>query len=259
MGTIQKFENFEFGSLRTVVEDGAPWFVGKDVADALGYAKSRNAISDHVDEEDRKSVKIQTPGGPQTVIAINESGVYCLIFSSKLQSAKRFKRWVTSEVLPALRKTGGYQIPKFQKFQMTKRKFGEVNYSANLADEFLESNIALTLSQDVGLGTQELYQTYLEWCRELGAEPVDNRFFGKIIAKKFWTVTHSRRRRDGRYEYFYRGMLWKTSPDLDGEISAVEQLLEELTNRMSVALNRWTLLKQKKNANQQIEEMKQIR
>lgn len=110
---IKIFENPEFGEVRTEIIDGEPWFVGKDVAEALGYAKARNAISQHVLTEDKKEALIQgTPGGTQTMIIINESGLYALIFGSKLESAKRFKRWVTSEVLPTLRKTGEYKIQK---------------------------------------------------------------------------------------------------------------------------------------------------
>lgn len=106
---LQIFENQEFGSIRAVTIDGEPWFVGKDVAEALGYEKARNAVSSHVDEEDKKGALIQGgPGGAQTMTIINESGMYALIFGSKLESAKQFKHWVTSEVLPAIRKTGAY-------------------------------------------------------------------------------------------------------------------------------------------------------
>ena len=112
MEGIEIFSNQEFGEIRTVVIDGEPWFVGKDVALALGYEKPRNAIATHVDVEDKKGAPIQgSPGGTQEMIVINESGMYALIFGSKLESAKRFKHWVTSEVLPAIRKTGRYIAP----------------------------------------------------------------------------------------------------------------------------------------------------
>ena len=85
-------------------EQGEPWFVGKDVAEALGYTAPRNAIANHVDDEDKKDALIQCPlGGTQKMVIINESGLYSLILSSKLPQAKEFKRWVTSEVLPAIR------------------------------------------------------------------------------------------------------------------------------------------------------------
>ena len=92
--------------------DGEPWFVGKDIAEALGYSNPRKALADHVDEEDKGVTKCDTLGGPQEMAIINESGVYALVFGSKLPGAKRFKHWVTSEVLPTIRKTGGYQMPK---------------------------------------------------------------------------------------------------------------------------------------------------
>ena len=106
------FTNEEFGEVRTMVIEGEPWFVGRDVAESLGYAKARNAIATHVDSEDKKDAPIQgTLGGVQKMTIINESGLYSLIFGSKLESATRFKRWVTKEVLPSIRKTGGYKVP----------------------------------------------------------------------------------------------------------------------------------------------------
>jgi len=109
MNEIQTFNNPEFGQMRTLTIQNEPWFVGKDVAQVLGYAKTQNAIGTHVDSEDKKVAPIQgTPGGTQEMTIINESGLYSLILSSKLPGAKKFKRWVTSEVLPAIRKNGGY-------------------------------------------------------------------------------------------------------------------------------------------------------
>lgn len=109
MNELKIFENAEFGSIRTTVIDNEPWFVGKDVAEALGYSNTRDALNKHVDGEDKNTVANRdgTQGNPNITV-INESGVYSLVFGSKLEGAKRFKRWVTSEVLPAIRKTGGY-------------------------------------------------------------------------------------------------------------------------------------------------------
>lgn len=107
MNELQIF-NFETNEIRTITKDGEPWFVGKDVAEALGYSNSRDAITRHVDAEDKGVVKRDTLGGTQNITIVNESGLYALIFGSKLDSAKRFKRWVTSEVLPQIRKTGSY-------------------------------------------------------------------------------------------------------------------------------------------------------
>lgn len=108
MNEIMIFNNPEFGSVRTVCIDGEPWLVGKDVAEILGYKETAKAIRTHVDDEDKGVSILDTPGGKQQYIAINESGFYSLVLSSKLPTAKKFKRWVTSEVLPTIRKTGGY-------------------------------------------------------------------------------------------------------------------------------------------------------
>lgn len=106
---IKLFENEEFGKVRTITIDGGAWFVGADVAIALGYSNPRDALAKHVDAEDRGVAKCDTLGGTQNLSIINESGIYSLIMSSKLPSAKRFKRWVTHEILPALRKGAGLE------------------------------------------------------------------------------------------------------------------------------------------------------
>lgn len=109
MQELQIFKNEEFGEVRTVTIDNEPWFVGKDVAAALGYERATKAIQDHVNEEDKDEIPIQDSiGRMQKTPIINESGLYALIFGSKLESAKRFKHWVTSEILPSIRKHGGY-------------------------------------------------------------------------------------------------------------------------------------------------------
>lgn len=112
MNELQVFKNQEFGSVRTLVINSEPWFVGRDVAEVLGYKKPENAIANHVDDDDKTTTLIQGIGSnyKSKTMIINESGLYSLVLSSKLPSAKKFKRWVTSEVLPALRKTGQYQV-----------------------------------------------------------------------------------------------------------------------------------------------------
>lgn len=110
MSKLEIFKNNEFGEIRTVEINNEPWFVGKDVAEVLGYSNPRKAIGDHIDDEDKGVTKCDTLGGSQDLIIINESGLYSLILSSKLPTAKAFKRWVTSEVLPAIRKHGLYAI-----------------------------------------------------------------------------------------------------------------------------------------------------
>lgn len=110
---IQIFENQEFGKVRTIVIDDEPWFVGKDVADILGYQNGSRDINRHVDEDDRQNYQNGTFESPRGMTVINESGLYSLILSSKLPTAKKFKHWVTSEVLPSIRKTGSYNLPDF--------------------------------------------------------------------------------------------------------------------------------------------------
>jgi len=110
MNELQIFSNSEFGQLRSIKINGEVHFVGKDVANILGYKDTADALKTHVEEEDKGVGKIPTPGGIQDMIIINESGLYALIFSSKLPKAKEFKHWVTSEVLPSIRKTGSYSV-----------------------------------------------------------------------------------------------------------------------------------------------------
>ena len=111
MGSLQIFSNEEFGEIRTITKDNETYFVGKDVAKALGFTNPRDAIATHVFDEDKGVDTIDTLGGKQSMTVINESGVYALVFGSRLESAKRFKHWVTSEVLPSIRKTGSYSKP----------------------------------------------------------------------------------------------------------------------------------------------------
>lgn len=111
MTDLQIFKNPEFGAIRTIEKDGEPWFVGKDVAAALGYEKPTDAVRKHVDVEDRGISKMETPSGAQETTIINESGLYSLVLSSKLPTAKKFKRWITSEVIPSIRKHGAYMTP----------------------------------------------------------------------------------------------------------------------------------------------------
>lgn len=111
MTDLQIFKNPEFGEIRTIEKNGEPWFVGKDVAAALGYEKPTDAVRKHVDVEDRGISKMETPSGAQETTIINESGLYSLVLSSKLPTAKKFKRWITSEVIPSIRKHGAYMTP----------------------------------------------------------------------------------------------------------------------------------------------------
>lgn len=108
MNNLQIFNSPEFGQVRIVQQNGEPWFIGKDVAEILGYSNTKDAIAKHVDDEDKLGSQIATSGQNRNMTIINESGLYSLILSSKMPKAKEFKRWVTSEVIPAIRKHGGY-------------------------------------------------------------------------------------------------------------------------------------------------------
>lgn len=163
MNELQTF-NFEELPIRTMNVDGEPYFIGKDVAEVLGYKDVSSAVSKHVDDEDKTTLLIQQDGSnyKSRTTLINESGLYSLIFSSKLESAKRFKRWVTSEVLPTLRKTGTYQVPDnpmdalklmFQAQEETKEEINSVK--ADVID--LKENQKLD-SGEYGLVTRTVNQ-----------------------------------------------------------------------------------------------------
>lgn len=189
MNELQIFENAEFGKVRTVVIDGEPWLVGKDVAEILGYAKPLNALASHVDTDDSlKRGLIDSLGRKQDTIIINESGFYSLVMGSKLPTAKRFKRWVTSEVLPSIRKHGAYmtddaikkalQEPDFiiklateLKDEREKRKSAEIDAAqkeqiinelkpkADYTDRILQSKSLVTITQiakDYGMSGQAM-------------------------------------------------------------------------------------------------------
>ena len=137
---VKVFETAELGSVRVVVIDDEPWFVGKDVAECLGYNNTRDALYKHVDDEDKGVAKCdvpQTKGKSSYAVdatIINESGLYSLIMSSKLPSAKAFKRWVTSEVLPAIRKTGSYNMPNFANPVEAARAWADAQEAKQLAE-----------------------------------------------------------------------------------------------------------------------------
>lgn len=152
MNNLQIFSNEEFGAVRTMVIDNEIWFVGKDVADALGYAEPRSAVSKKVDDTDRGVAEMETPSGKQIMTIINESGLYALIFGSRLESAKRFKHWVTSEVLPAIRKTGHYEMenysPEMQAILMHDKKLVKMDERVTT----LENTMTIDYAQQQALG-----------------------------------------------------------------------------------------------------------
>lgn len=151
MNELQIFSNPEFGQIRTVEIEGEPWLVGKDVAEALGYTNPRKALADHVDEDDKGVTKCYTPGGEQEMTIINESGLYSLVLSSKLPGAKRFRRWVTSEVLPTLRRQGTYtmQPPKsaMELLRLQSKAMFELDERVNALEDKLENQMTIDHGQ----------------------------------------------------------------------------------------------------------------
>ena len=141
MNKIQIFRSPEFGQVRTLVRNGEPWLVGKDVAEALGYSNTRDALSKHVDSEDKSDVAIHDGSQNRNMTAINESGLYSLIMGSKLPNAKKFKHWVTSDVLPSLRKTGTYSMKSKDDVKL-------MNARSRMANTYLRLAKVDTLSKE---------------------------------------------------------------------------------------------------------------
>ena len=164
MNELMIFQNPEFGEIRTVEVDSEPWLVGKDVALALGYKNPQEAVRTHVDNEDKGVSEILTPGGKQTVPIINESGLYSLVLSSKIPGAKKFRRWVTSEVLPSIRKTGHYTakpMTDYQQMMAETRRNARVQ-SARILTQLARQYQGTTYEQVLNAhATKELTGEYL--------------------------------------------------------------------------------------------------
>lgn len=180
MNEITIFEHPDFGSVRSVDVNNNPCFVGKDVALALGYSNPRDALAKHVDDEDKGVAKCDTPGGVQNLTVINESGVYALVFSSKLDKAKEFKHWVTSEVLPSIRKHGAYMTPETIEKVLTDPDF-IIKLATNLKEE-QEKNRRLQLENKSlkpkaayfdKLVERELNLNFRDTAKELGVKQTD--------------------------------------------------------------------------------------
>ena len=181
MNEMKIFNSEEFGKVRTVVINDEPWFVGKDVAEALGYTNTRKAISDHVHEDDKGVTKWDTLGGKQDLTIINESGLYALIFGSKLESATRFKHWVTSEVLPSIRKHGMYATDNVIDKILNNPDFG-IGLLTKLKEE-REARVEAEKKNAILMHVNKTY-TMTEIAKELGVSQVQvSRLENKILEK----------------------------------------------------------------------------
>ena len=227
MNEITVFNNENFGDVRTVRIDDEPWFVGKDVAEILGYSNTRDAIARHIDEEDRADVVI--PDGSQTrnMTIINESGVYSLILSSKLESARKFKRWITSEVIPQIRKTGSYHAPKTyaealrrladeaEKMEALQKQNQLMQPKAEFFDAVTDSKTAIPLGDvakilDMGIGRNKLF----EFLRQKSILTYDNRPYQKYIDAGYFRVIEQKYEVNGEVRIniktlvFQKGIDW---------------------------------------------------
>ena len=181
MSELKVFQNEEFGAVRTMTINGEPYFVGKDVADILGYTDTAKAIRVHVDEEDKGVDEMDTPGGKQKTVFINESGLYSLILSSKLPTAKRFKRWVTSDVLPSIRKHGVYAIDEVLKDPDAMIAALQALKAERAANKNLQEQVAIKTQQIAELQPKASYYDLVLSCRD--ALPVS------VIAKDYgWSA-----------------------------------------------------------------------
>ena len=177
MNETQIFNNEEFGQIRIVTISGEPWIVGKDAAVALGYKNPQEAIREHVEEDDKGVSEILTPGGKQKMSVINESGLYSLIFGSKLEGAKRFKHWVTSEVLPAIRKTGNYGAHSYRLKDAT---LPEVSGLLHEVTGFLSEMDKVMRAQNSH--PSDIAQEFKSVCGQFGIVELSERFVKEPLA-----------------------------------------------------------------------------
>lgn len=185
MNDLMIFNNPEFGEIRSVEIKGEAWLVGKDVAQALGYDKPTDAVRKRVDAEDRGVSKMETPSGKQEMTIINESGLYSLVLGSKLPGAKKFKRWVTSEVLPAIRKTGRYEAKPMTDYQQmmadTRRRNARVQ-SARILTQLAKQYQGTTYEQVLNAhATKELTGEYLLPLPKLEAKTYSAEDIGNML------------------------------------------------------------------------------
>ena len=233
-----KIFNFEDDEVTVQLINDEPWFVGNDVSRMLGYSNYRNAVSMHVDDEDKLRTQIEYAGQNREVTLINESGLYNLIFNSKLESAKRFKRWVTSEVLPAIRKTGTYQIPTdpmdalrlmFQATEQTQEKVNQVDARVI----HLEQNVKLDPGEYTFIGkmiSRKVYQVGKERAYTMNKKQTEALF--KSLNKEIAEITGVRTRTQLRQKDYEKVISfvedWEPSKATSLLVKAYEQIEMEV-------------------------------
>ena len=210
MNDLLIFNNDEFGKVRTVQIDNEPWFVAKDLTDRLEYQNGSRDIERHVDEEDRQIIPLFIGNQTRNVTIVNESGLYALVLSSKMPKAKQFRRWVTSEVIPSIRRTGGYKLP--QSFSEALRLYADeveknqklieenkmMQPKAEFFDAVTDSKQAIPIGDvakilDMGIGRNKLF----EFLREERILMYDNRPYQKYIDQGYFRVVEQKYEKNG--------------------------------------------------------------
>ena len=236
MNDLQIFNNDEFGEIRTVVIDNEPYFVAKDITDRLGFSNGRDAILNHVDEEDRANVAISDGSQDRRMTVINESGLYSLILSSRLPDAKKFRRWVTSEVLPTIRRTGGYHLPQTlsealqmaadqaKQIEMLEAKNKELEPKGIFYDTVTQSDATTSMADvakilDMGVGRNKLFSILKD--RKI-LQP-DNKPYQKYIDAGYFKLVEEKYDKGDGVGIYYKTVAKQKGIDFIRKI-----LLEEL-------------------------------
>ena len=239
MNDLQIFNNEEFGEVRAIEINGEPWFIAKDITEKLGYQNGRDALYKHVDEEDKGVAKCDTLGGVQDLSIINESGLYSLILSSKLPEAKKFKHWVTSEVLPEIRKTGGYQIP--QTYQQALRALAdrqdelerlekekqELLPKAEFFDAVTDSKTAISIGDaakvlDAGIGQNKLFA----FLRDRNILKDDNTPYQRYIDSGYFRVVEQKYQVNGETRISIKTLVFQKGIDYIRKLLIKEGYIE---------------------------------
>jgi len=227
MQDLEIFKNDEFGEVRTVLINDEPYFVAKDITDRLGFSNGRDAISKHVDDEDKSDVAIHDGSQNRNMTVINESGLYSLVLSSKLDGAKKFRRWITSEVIPQIRRTGGYQAPKSfaealrlaaeqaEKMEALEKENKMLLPKAEFFDAVTDSKTAISIGEvakvlDMGIGQNKLFaflreQKILDRQNIPYQEYIDRGYF-RIVEQKY--EVHGEVRINIKTLVFQKGIDW---------------------------------------------------